>query len=101
MHCLNIYRNTDANRPDTWVQIQESGWQAASQCLIGGGFNAVHPTWDPGSRETRHKGDEIAQWTEGHGLSLISTPGLITHQREGLNGSLSGLKPRQPSISLL
>ncbi|ESZ89587.1 hypothetical protein SBOR_10028 [Sclerotinia borealis F-4128] len=47
-------------------------------CLIGGDFNAIHETWQPGT-ENQRGGNELAAWADLAELEFIGERGAPTH----------------------
>ena len=77
---LNFYRGVDSNN-DTWANFLASRWSPTQRMIIGGDFNAYHPSWSPAGTPAWNKGNEIADWMAQH--NLVLSPALVRSHTKG------------------
>lgn len=75
---FNFYRGIDGT--DSWQDFVNSDWTPPACIVFGRDFNAYYHSWSPPNFSNWRNGEQIATWIESFGLSLISQPGVVTHQ---------------------
>lgn len=70
---LNLYR--EQGTPEVLGHLER--WTVPRDCLIGGDFNATHPTWQAG--RGHGNGRMIAEWVERNDLTILNPPNVPTN----------------------